>query len=404
MFVVLGLLISVDQLTLNAVQLITPELQSTFHVSKGTAIFIGTASGLFYVLGAVPLGWLADRMRRVPIVGSDRPPRRRLHDARRRLVERLHVVLVHLLRRRDAKANNIAVHPSLLADNYPIGIRARIFGVHEPRPAGARQLQPAPGRAHRDVRQPPLRRHRGLALVLRRARPPRRARGRARVLHQGATAGPVREGRRARRGRRGRAPRPAVDGGGVHAARRRSRRSERRSPRSRPWASGSSHSGACSPSTSTTRSAYTTSSGAASILSLAGWVAVPFLYPVGAYFDRTYRKDPAQGARHRRRAHPAVRVVHAAAGVDAQHGVVRHLRHPAGRAHRVRVRHGDAGAAPRCARTGCAVSAPRWASCTSSSSAASRAGSSPTSSPTSSGCAAPCSSSGSRPASSAASC
>ena len=30
------------------------------------------------------------------------------------------------------------------------------------------------------------------------------------------------------------------------------------------------------------------------ILSLAGWVAVPFLYPVGAYFDRTYRKDPAR--------------------------------------------------------------------------------------------------------------
>ena len=30
------------------------------------------------------------------------------------------------------------------------------------------------------------------------------------------------------------------------------------------------------------------------ILSIAGYVAVPFLYPVGAYFDRTYRKDPAK--------------------------------------------------------------------------------------------------------------
>jgi ABC-type branched-subunit amino acid transport system ATPase component len=28
------------------------------------------------------------------------------------------------------------------------------------------------------------------------------------------------------------------------------------------------------------------------ILSLAGWTAVPFLYPVGRYFDRTYRKNP----------------------------------------------------------------------------------------------------------------
>ena len=68
MFVILGLLISFDQLTLNAVQLINPELQTTFHISKGTAVFIGTASSLFYVLGAIPLGWLADRMRRVPVV------------------------------------------------------------------------------------------------------------------------------------------------------------------------------------------------------------------------------------------------------------------------------------------------------------------------------------------------
>ena len=30
------------------------------------------------------------------------------------------------------------------------------------------------------------------------------------------------------------------------------------------------------------------------VLSIAGYAAVPFLYPVGAYFDRTYRKDPAK--------------------------------------------------------------------------------------------------------------
>ena len=69
MFVVLGLMISLDQLTLNAVQAITPNLRTTFHISSGTAVFIGTASGLFYVLGAIPLGWLADRVKRVPIVG-----------------------------------------------------------------------------------------------------------------------------------------------------------------------------------------------------------------------------------------------------------------------------------------------------------------------------------------------
>jgi ABC-type branched-subunit amino acid transport system ATPase component/MFS family permease len=30
------------------------------------------------------------------------------------------------------------------------------------------------------------------------------------------------------------------------------------------------------------------------VLSIAGWAAVPFLYPVGRYFDRAYRKDPAR--------------------------------------------------------------------------------------------------------------
>ena len=33
------------------------------------------------------------------------------------------------------------------------------------------------------------------------------------------------------------------------------------------------------------------------ILSIAGFVAVPFLFPVGSYFDRTYRRDPAKALR-----------------------------------------------------------------------------------------------------------
>ncbi|MDQ1447660.1 MAG: hypothetical protein QOC79_631, partial [Actinomycetota bacterium] len=69
MFVVLGLLVSLDQLTLNAVQTIEPELRQTFHISSGAVVFIASASSLFYALGAIPMGWLADRTRRIPIVG-----------------------------------------------------------------------------------------------------------------------------------------------------------------------------------------------------------------------------------------------------------------------------------------------------------------------------------------------
>ena len=46
-----------------------PKSGTTFHISSGAIVFIGTASSAFFVLGAVPMGWLADRVRRVPIVG-----------------------------------------------------------------------------------------------------------------------------------------------------------------------------------------------------------------------------------------------------------------------------------------------------------------------------------------------
>ncbi|HEX4777600.1 MAG TPA: ATP-binding protein [Acidimicrobiia bacterium] len=128
MFVVLGLMISLDQLTLNAVQAVTPDLRSTFHISSGTAVFIGTASGLFYALGAIPMGWLADRFRRVPIVG--------IASLVAALFTFLTGVAVNVFMffwmvcfTGIAKASGLAVHPPLIADNYPIGIRARMAAV-----------------------------------------------------------------------------------------------------------------------------------------------------------------------------------------------------------------------------------------------------------------------------------
>jgi ABC-type branched-subunit amino acid transport system ATPase component/MFS family permease len=128
MFVILGLLISFDKLTLNAVQMITPELRSTFHISNGTAVFIGTASGLFYALGAIPLGWLADRMKRVPIVGVTS-----LLGAAFTMLVGASLTAFMLFWcvcfAGITRANDIAVHPSLMADNYPIGIRARMSAI-----------------------------------------------------------------------------------------------------------------------------------------------------------------------------------------------------------------------------------------------------------------------------------
>ena len=69
MFIVLTCIVSLDELEGAAVYVLAPEIRRTFGISEGTIVFIGTASAAFFVLGAVPMGWLADRVKRVPIVG-----------------------------------------------------------------------------------------------------------------------------------------------------------------------------------------------------------------------------------------------------------------------------------------------------------------------------------------------
>ncbi len=128
MFVVLGLLLAFDELEGAAIQVFEPEIAQTFGISKGTVVFIGTASAAFFVLGAVPMGWLADRVKRVPIVGIAS-----LFFGFFIFLSGLALNAFMLFWTRFgagiAKANSIPVHQSLLADNYPIGIRARMSAV-----------------------------------------------------------------------------------------------------------------------------------------------------------------------------------------------------------------------------------------------------------------------------------
>ncbi|MCU1459566.1 MAG: transporter related [Actinomycetia bacterium] len=125
MFIVLGLLLSLDELEGAAIQVLGPNIRHSFGISSGTIVFIGTASSAFFVLGAVPMGWLADRVRRVPIVGVAS-----LFFAGFVFLSGFAVNAFMLFWTRFAtgiaKSNSIPVHQSLLADNYPIGIRARM--------------------------------------------------------------------------------------------------------------------------------------------------------------------------------------------------------------------------------------------------------------------------------------
>ena len=68
-FVVLLLLRSLEELESSTLSVLAPDLRHTFGVSDGTIVFLAAASGAFLVLGALPMGWMADRYRRPPVIG-----------------------------------------------------------------------------------------------------------------------------------------------------------------------------------------------------------------------------------------------------------------------------------------------------------------------------------------------
>jgi ABC-type branched-subunit amino acid transport system ATPase component/predicted MFS family arabinose efflux permease len=125
MFIVLTTIVSLDELEGAAVYVLAPEIRRTFGISEGTIVFIGTASAAFFVLGAVPMGWLADRVKRVPIVGWSA-----MFFGFFVLASGFAVNAFMLFWTRFAtgitKASTITVHNSLVADAYPINVRARM--------------------------------------------------------------------------------------------------------------------------------------------------------------------------------------------------------------------------------------------------------------------------------------
>src|SRR5580698_11530082 len=68
-FVVLAIIVTLDNLQSSGLAVLAPNIQSSFHVSTGAITFVAGISGGFLVLGIVPMGWLADRYRRAPIIG-----------------------------------------------------------------------------------------------------------------------------------------------------------------------------------------------------------------------------------------------------------------------------------------------------------------------------------------------
>src|SRR4051794_9432750 len=63
-FVTLSALVALDNLEAATLGTLSPDIRDSLHVSSGAIVFISAASGAFLMLGAIPMGWLADRYRR----------------------------------------------------------------------------------------------------------------------------------------------------------------------------------------------------------------------------------------------------------------------------------------------------------------------------------------------------
>ena len=125
-FAVLAVIVALDNLQSSGLSVLAPNIQSSFRVSSGVIVFVAGISGAFLVLGILPMGWLADRFRRAPIIGFATF----FFGAMVFLSGLATNIFLFFLARFGAgvsQASTQTVHGSLLADTYPISLRGRIF-------------------------------------------------------------------------------------------------------------------------------------------------------------------------------------------------------------------------------------------------------------------------------------
>ena len=119
----------VDELDRIAFAALTPEIRDAFNLSDGSVVAIGAVSAVFILFGALPLGYLGDRVPRTRIAttaaliwGS--------MAVLTGLAWIVPVLFVARLFSGVARTSNEVVHPSLLADYYAPAVQPRAFQIH----------------------------------------------------------------------------------------------------------------------------------------------------------------------------------------------------------------------------------------------------------------------------------
>ncbi len=124
-FLTLAIIVTLDNLQSSGLAILAPNIQASYHVSTSAIVFVTGISGGFLVLGIVPMGWLADRFRRAPIVGWATAIFG-VMVAATGFATNIFLFFLARLGAGVSQASTTVVHASLLADTYPITLRGRI--------------------------------------------------------------------------------------------------------------------------------------------------------------------------------------------------------------------------------------------------------------------------------------
>ena len=128
MLTLIPLLGMVEEFDRVAIAVLAPDIQKTLNVSDTVLIGIASFGGIALVLGSIPLAWLADRLKRVRIVGFAS-----IFWGLAVILQGLAVNPFQMFGARAltglGQSNHLPVHSALLADNYPVQARGRVFAA-----------------------------------------------------------------------------------------------------------------------------------------------------------------------------------------------------------------------------------------------------------------------------------
>jgi ABC-type branched-subunit amino acid transport system ATPase component/predicted MFS family arabinose efflux permease len=127
-FVTLAIIVTLDNLQSSGLAVLAPNIQASFHVSTGAITFVAGIAGGFLVLGIVPMGWMADRFRRAPIIGWATFVFGLMVFASG-LATNIFLFFLARFGAGISQSSTNSVHSSLLADSYPISLRGRLYAA-----------------------------------------------------------------------------------------------------------------------------------------------------------------------------------------------------------------------------------------------------------------------------------